>query len=148
MAYPDALRHRTSVEGAAYIVTAVTRDRMRPFAYFDLALALARELHALEKTGTCHLIAWVIMPDHVHVLLQLAQHPLASVVQQVKGRSARSVNELAGREGPLWQRGYHEHAVRRNEDLVELARYVVMNPVRAGLVARLVDYPFWNASWL
>jgi len=49
---------------------------------------------------------------------------------------------------PVWQRGFHDHAVRREEDLQALARYVVANPVRAGLVQRTGLYPHWDAIWV
>ncbi|MNN82247.1 hypothetical protein D3C81_1991650 [compost metagenome] len=53
-----------------------------------------------------------------------------------------------GRKGSLWQQGYHDRALRRDEDLVKLARYVVANPLRAGLVEKLGDYPLWDAIWV
>ncbi|MNN75503.1 hypothetical protein D3C81_1918110 [compost metagenome] len=53
-----------------------------------------------------------------------------------------------GRTGKVWQSGYHDHALRRDEDLKAAARYLVANPLRAGLVKSVRDYPFWNAVWL
>jgi REP element-mobilizing transposase RayT len=50
--------------------------------------------------------------------------------------------------GRLWQPGYHDHALRREEDLVATARYLVANPLRAGLVQHIGDYPLWDAVWL
>jgi REP element-mobilizing transposase RayT len=51
-------------------------------------------------------------------------------------------------ESSVWQPGYHDHAVRQDEDLRAMARYVVANPVRAGLVKDIGDYPHWDAVWL
>jgi putative transposase len=48
----------------------------------------------------------------------------------------------------LWQKGYHDRAIRREEDLLAVARYIVANPLRAGLVKRVGDYPLWDAVWL
>ena len=45
-------------------------------------------------------------------------------------------------------RGLHDHAVRSDEDFRALARYVVANPLRAGLVSQIGDYPLWDAAWL
>lgn len=64
-------------------------------------------------------------------------------VQRV--RRARGV--LQGQQA-LWQDGFHDHALRAEEDVVEVARYVVSNPLRAGLVRCLGDYPLWDAVWL
>ena len=73
---------------------------------------------------------------------------LAGVVCRLKSASARSTNAALGRSGAVWARAFHDHALRCDEDLLALARYIVANPVRAGLVRRVGDYPFWNAIWL
>ena len=51
-------------------------------------------------------------------------------------------------EGAVWQPGFHDRALRKNEDLVTASRYIVANPVRAGLVEHIADYPHWDAVWL
>jgi putative transposase len=48
----------------------------------------------------------------------------------------------------VWQRGFYDRAIRKEEDLLAVARYIVANPLRAGLVSQLSDYPFWDAVWL
>lgn len=47
-----------------------------------------------------------------------------------------------------WQKGFHDRAVRQDEDIRAIARYRVMNPVRAGIVERIWDYPLWDAVWV
>ena len=93
-------------------------------------------------------LAWVLMPDHLHWLLQLGDATLGEVVGSMKSRSARAVNARLARMGNVWQKGFHDHAVRAEEDLRALARYVLANPLRAGLVKRIGDYPLWDAHWL
>jgi REP element-mobilizing transposase RayT len=88
------------------------------------------------------------MPDHLHVLVDLESTTRGSAMRLVKGRTARRINAAFGVTGALWQRGYHDHAIRVEEDLISIARYVVANPIRAGLVRRLADYPFWGARWI
>ena len=88
------------------------------------------------------------MPDHVHWLFQLCGGRLDEVVRRFKGTSARRVNERLSRTGPVWQRGYYDHAVRSETALVKHARYIVTNPVRAGLVDRIGEYPLWDARWI
>jgi REP element-mobilizing transposase RayT len=61
-----------------------------------------------------------------------------------KGRTSRALGNGNG----LWQRGFHDHALRRDEDLVAAARYIVANPLRARLVRRIGDYPFWKCVWV
>ena len=58
-----------------------------------------------------------------------------------KGRSSRQVNLLLKRKGPIWQRAYHDHAARENEDIRGMARYIVFNPIRAGLVNKIWRIP-------
>ena len=74
--------------------------------------------------------------------------PLAELMKAVKGTSARLLNDRLGRRGPLWQPGFYDHALRGEEDRLAVARYIVANPLRAGLVRRLGDYPHWDSIWL
>jgi len=69
-------------------------------------------------------------------------------MRRIKGRSARRINQRLSRTGPLWQHGFHDRALRQEEDLRAVARYAIANPVRAGLVKRVADYPLWDAVWL
>ena len=69
-------------------------------------------------------------------------------MQRIKGRSAISINRVFGNQGQLWQKGFHDRAIRKEEDLQAIARYVVANPLRAGLVNKIGDYPLWDAIWL
>ena len=73
---------------------------------------------------------------------------LDAVVQRVKSRSARAIHQPLSHRDPLWQKGYHEHAVRKDKDIHAIARYIIANPLRAGLVETVGDYPFWDAIWL
>ena len=90
------------------------------------------------------------MPDHVHWLLVLQDRGrLDQLMRSFKSYTAQTVNALLGQvAAPLWQPGYHDHAVRRDEDLQQLARYVIANPLRAGLTEDLGLYPWWDATWL
>ena len=70
------------------------------------------------------------------------------MVNRLKSASAREANRKLGRTGALWQKGFYDHGLRSEEDVVAIARYIVANPIRAGMVARVGDYPFWNAVWI
>ncbi|MNW07563.1 Transposase IS200 like protein [compost metagenome] len=88
------------------------------------------------------------MPDHFHWLIQLNKGSLGQLMCQAKSLSTRTINAATSRAGSRWQQGFHDHALRKEEDLVKLARYVVANPLRAGLVEKLGDYPLWDAIWV
>jgi REP element-mobilizing transposase RayT len=103
-----------------------------------------------ERNGDITSLAFVLMPDHLHWMFSLdGDRTLSSIVGAVKRHSARLINGKCSRGGtPVWQRGFHDHALRRDEDVRQAARYVVANPLRAGLVNRIGEYPLWDAAWL
>jgi REP element-mobilizing transposase RayT len=94
-------------------------------------------------------LAFIVMPDHVHWLIQLTDDvALSRVLQTVKSTSARRLNRYLNRKGRVWQDGFHDHAIRKEEDIKKAARYIIANPVRAGLVASVRDYSHWDAIWV
>lgn len=133
---------RYSEAGQIYLVTAVTLDRAAVFSELAKARLLIHTMREDARRGSHTTLAFVVMPDHLHWLLQLHQGSLSSLVGRVKSISARRL----GRR--IWQDSFHDKALRHEEDLVALARYVVANPLRAGLVERIGDYPHWDAIWL
>ena len=70
------------------------------------------------------------------------------MVARLKSASARKTNAALERKGALWETAYHDRAMRSDERLVQVARYIVANPLRAGLVTDIRDYPYWNSTWL
>ena len=145
----DLRKGRFSELGRIYLVTAVTRGRSPFFCDLLAARTLIRELLACDETGLTKTWAFVVMPDHLHWLVELGTGHLSSAVRRVKSNSAIRLNRLTGAAvRPVWQRGFHDHALRHEEDLRETARYVVANPVRAGLAESVHGYPHWDAAWL
>ena len=141
-------RGRFSLPGQVYHVTAATLQRRPWFSNFDVACEVVRAFHQPAVRADATLLAWVLMPDHLHWLVRLNSGALGEHVRRMKSRSAIGVNKLRNNSGRFWQQGFHDHALRREEDLKDVARYIVANPLRAGLVKKLADYPFWNAVWL
>jgi len=81
-----------------------------------------------------HLGAWVVMPSHVHVLLEVWQTPLAGLLKSWKGFTACQANKLLGREGAFWEREYWDTRIRDEQQLRKAVRYVEANPLKANLV--------------
>jgi len=131
-----------------YFVTAVTDQRIPWFQDFALARLMCRNLHFPAALADATNLCSVVMPDHIHVLLELKDTPLHRVLNRLKSRSAVMLNRQIGRAGRFWAPGYYDHALRAEEDLQGIARYIVANPLRSGLVRRIGDYPYWNAVWL
>ena len=134
---------RHSLEGQIYLVTATTACREPCFLDFALARRLVLALRHEEAIGRARTLTFVVMPDHLHWLLVLTSvAPLGRVVGSVKSVVAHA----AGR--PMWQSGFHDHALRAEEDVADIARYIVRNPLRAGIVVRTGLYPHWDSIWV
>ena len=133
-------RGRYSEPNRLYLLTATLLQRR-------LARLLITELRAAHDQQQVTSLAWVVMPDHLHWLVQLQTGSLEQLMRRIKSNSARQINQHLGTQGPIWQPGYHDRALRQDEDLQSAARYIVANPLRAGLVKRIGDYPLWDAVW-
>lgn len=145
----DLRRGRVSETGRIYLVTTVTLGRVRLFEDLHLARAAIAHLRHADALGRSKTLAWVLMPDHLHWLVQLAAGDLSRLLAGFKAGSGASINRILQTPGERrWQPGFHDHTLRAEEDLPALARYVIANPVRAGLVASVRAYPHWDAVWL
>lgn len=149
MTYNDLRKGRHSEPGRPFFLTMVTDQRMRWFDDFDIARIVIKEMMRLDGERALESLAWVLMPYHLHWLMVLGDgKDLSRIARSLKGGSARRINLHLARRGPIWQAGFHDHALRHDEDIRAFARYTVANPLRAGLVSRLADYPHWDAVWL
>jgi putative transposase len=142
-------RGRHSIPGQHYLVTFVTHKSQAFFSDHALAMQMAREINDPRSWKESRLLAWVLMPDHWHGLIELGEHEsLSALMRSFKANISRRVRLSRPGAGPLWGKSFHDRAVRSDEDAIDAARYIIMNPVRAGLVRRIGDYPFWNAVWV
>jgi len=142
MPYNELRKGRHSQTGLVYHITTVTRNRTRHFESLGNGRKVVQQLMALQDQGMAETLCYVVMPDHLHWLMVLHDGSLPDVVRLMKGRSSRAIG-LA-----VWQSNYFDHAVRQDEDLQKMARYIVANPLRANLVSRIGDYSLWDAVWL
>lgn len=135
--------------GQLYHITTCTKDRHPHFIDSACARLIIREMCALHDEGSVSSLAWVLMPDHLHWLFALGHSDsLDQVLKRLKGRTGQLLMRRGQRPGPVWQPGYHDRALRSEEDVQAVARYIVANPLRAGLVSLIGDYPWWDAVWL
>ncbi|HFE48101.1 MAG TPA: transposase [Chromatiaceae bacterium] len=148
MPYSDLRKGRFSEPGREYFITATLHQRRPLFRDFSLARLAIVELRRLEQENCVTWLAWVLMPDHLHGLARIGNEDLSATIKKLKGRSGRRINRATNQRGTVWQPGFHDHALRKEEDRLAIARYIVANPLRAGLVSRLGDYPHWDSVWL
>jgi putative transposase len=140
---------RVSLSGHVYLVTFATWNRRPLFADPGRAAVASRTMAEARSWKDAGLLAWVLMPDHWHGLIQLGSSgDLSGVVRKLKCNSARLVRSNSPDIGQVWARAFHDHALRSDESLVAAAEYLMMNPVRAGLANNVGGYPFWDAWWL
>ena len=148
-------------QAGAYFVTICTRDREGLFG--EIAEGLMRLSPFGEIVGACWhdlphhyphvaLDAFVIMPNHIHGIIVLAdptvvgagfkpaptmvnkRHRLTEIIRAFKTFSSRRINESHGTPGtPVWQRNYYEHVIRNENDLDEVRKYIMNNPLKWDL---------------
>ncbi|WP_153774823.1 transposase [Pseudomonas sp. MNR3A] len=141
-------RGRCSEPGRCYLLTAVTHERQPLFHDLRSARLLVKQLRLSDQENASRTLAWVLMPDHLHWLIELRGVTLGSLMRRFKSRSAITLRKSGVRHVPIWQPGYHDAALRKEEDVLQAARYIIANPLRAGLVSSVREYPHWDAVWL
>ena len=106
----------------------------------SIAQIVLNSLFAGEALLHYDLGPFVIMPNHVHVLLLPKVNP-SQLLKSLKGSTAREANRLLNRTGePFWQRESYDHWVRNTQEWDKIARYIETNPVKAGLAKTPEEY--------
>ena len=146
----DLRKGRASIQNQIYLITTVTQQRQPIFKDFHLARYVIDSLRYAVNARQVESLCYVVMPDHLHWLFSLQDYrSLQQVVSNIKRRSAYRINQYNKQTGSaVWQPGFHDYALRDEDEIKDVARYVVANPLRAGLVEKIGDYPFWDAVWL
>ncbi len=125
----------------AYSLTLTCAHRRVVFADNGLVGSCIETLRSCAEKHGFAVLAYCFMPDHVHLLVEGgAGSDVQQFVKDFKQRTGYAYRRVSGE--PLWGKSYYDHVLRREEDVREAARYVVDNPVRAGLVAAARDHPY------
>jgi putative DNA methylase len=95
------------------------------------------------------LFAWVVMPNHVHVLIEIFYgFPLGDVLHSWKSYTATEANNILGRKGSFWFEDYFDRYVRDEQHFMNVVHYIHENPVKAGLVVKAENWEFSSArAW-
>jgi putative transposase len=141
---------RVSIPNQTYLITTVTLQRTPLFQDIYLGRIVTNTIRYQHESGNVISHAFVLMPDHLHWLISLSGNlSLSKVIKQTKSYSSLALGKTNLKlKGRVWQPGFHDHALRKDEELVSVAQYIVNNPVRAGIVESVGDYPLWDAEWL
>lgn len=118
-----------------------------------LARSTAHSLHHCLDNSNAQVLAWVLLPDQLHLMIQAGSNcSLAEAMQRLKVCTAIAVNKTAqasiGLVGPLWQSRYCLQPVHRREYARELAMSIIHQPQQLGLVKHYADYPYWDCIWV
>jgi putative transposase len=105
------------------------------------------EIIRAEDGEKYRLQAWVIMPNHVHLVVDVWQTPLCALVAHWKGRSSHDANQLLGRRGAFWQRESFDTLIRDSDHLARAIHYSEHNPTKAMLVREAKSWPWSSARF-
>ncbi len=140
---------RQSMAGQRYLITTLCDQRETRFAHWPVASRIAAMIDGERLWRGSRVLCWMLMPDHLHLIVELGEtESLPSLMRRVKCVTAGVANGIDRKKGRVWMPGYHDHGLRSEESVAAAARYMIVNPVRAGLVRRAGDYPYWNCVWL
>ncbi len=111
-----------------------------------VAIIVKDALHYFEG-DRYRLLAWCIMPNHVHVLIeQLSNVPLSTILHSWRSYTSKRINELLDRSGKVWMSEYFDRYIRDSKHFDSAVRYIHNNPVNAGLCAIQSQYP-WSSAY-
>jgi REP element-mobilizing transposase RayT len=97
---------------------------------------------------SCYLISWVVMPNHVHLLIKLLQGKyLRDFIKMLKGFTAREANKILDRKGKFWQEDYFDRYIRDEKHYFSTINYIENNPVKAGLCKRSEEWRHSSAFY-
>ena len=100
--------------------------------FFHEMVDLMGDILLAEDGVAYDLHCFAIMPNHIHIILQ-AKGELATIMQKIKGRSARVLNKKLGIDGTFWAKEYYDKVIRDEKQYIKSVEYVLNNPVKAGL---------------
>jgi putative transposase len=128
-------------------VDALLDESKNGCALSDAVAARLVEQAMLRFDGVRYdILAWCIMPDHVHAVMDLHHGRRAGdIIRSWKTFTAREINQLSGAQGSFWAPDYFDRFMRNEDHLLRTVDYVEKNPVTAGLVANAADWPFSSA---
>ncbi|MGO3770595.1 MAG: REP-associated tyrosine transposase [Vreelandella alkaliphila] len=132
---------RHSITGACYLITITTQRRQPTFTVFEHACSASRHFYHPRVLEIATTLSFVVMPDHIHWLLQLNGN-LSEAIRRYKTYVSLDIGQR------IWQDGFHDRMIRQEESLKGVARYIVANPLRANLVNDIIQYSYWDAAWL
>jgi len=132
---------RIEYEGAFYHVTSRGNERRRIFLAKSDYNQFKRYLKGAQEKYGYHLHSYVLMSNHYHLIIETPERNLSKLMQYINGSYTNFFNRRTGRSGHLFQGRYKAILVDVDSYLLQLSRYIHLNPVRAGIVEQPQGYP-------
>lgn len=139
--------HLPPIPASGVLVTLVTAFKRCCLDDPRSAHCVTREFAYCQARGWAESLAWVVMPDHVHWLLQLKEGSLNACMAVFKARSERAIQMAVDTSECIWQAGYYERRLRDSQSILGMAQQILTNPLRRGLVERIDHYPYLFCAW-
>lgn len=132
-----------------YLITLFTADRRPVFSLFKNARIAIRALQHSDAKGASKTVSFVVMPDHLHWLMQpQAGSDLSKVITEIKQHSACHIQARQNHDIAIWQHTHSCQPLKSNDDITRIANLVVSTPQRAGIVSSPAFYPHWDSVYL
>lgn len=147
---------RSYTEGATYFFTLVSYNRRKIFCEDDFLKALRNSIKFIQQQYPFEIIAWVQLPDHLHCVWQMTANDTDYSMRwsQIKRLTTQACpqyhlpthelnhSKVSRNERGIWQRRFFEHQIKNEADFTNCMDYIHYNPVKHGLVERVIDWPY------
>ena len=140
-----SILRRYNFPGAIYFIANVTHDR-QPFLVAEVDLFWAA-IETMKKRARFDLIAWVILPDHFHIIIDPLENNISELMKRIKlsfSMNYRRKQSLKNQN--IWQKRFWDHIIRNQDDLNRHIDYIHYNPVKHGLVESPLEYEHSSIS--
>lgn len=138
---------RFYVENYAYFVTTSTYKKRPIFANKRKAEILSHVIYNFRNQKRYLLLSFVIMPDHLHLLLVPSKnHDISEIMHSIKRGSARLINKKFNSSEKIWEPRFFDRVARKEKELVNDIKYIYFNPVKKRLVKKPEEFLFSSAN--
>ena len=142
-----AIPHRGNTGLSTYFITSATWCKRPSFQTARMAELLVQVMFHYRDQGRYQLHEFVVMPDHIHLLVTPSQ-TLEKAIQLIKGGYSFRAKKELGFQCEIWEHSFHDRRVRDLAEYYSLREYIHVNPVRRGLVQQAEQYAYSSASGL
>ncbi|OIO53754.1 MAG: hypothetical protein AUJ55_13160 [Proteobacteria bacterium CG1_02_64_396] len=139
----------TPSKPTVYLITAATQQRKPLFADLWAARHVVREMRALHDSGQVISLSWVLLPDRRHWLIALKDPVLLpALVWRLKEHSAKAIRSQLDTIDPIWNATHHNRRLRPDQEVLHIARKMMLRPIKRQVARRLEDFSTWDSAWV